>query len=255
MRVLLIPGHGDGDAGAVGNGYKEADLTREFAKLVQVELLKYTLVDVADTSKNWHKYICEQGNSFFFKYYDYVLEIHFNAVKKEAASDGKTKGTEIYITREEKGNSVEREILKGIKSIGFTNRGVKRKNYDLINHIKKQGVSAALLEVCFIDDIDDMKLYTTKKKEIAAAIAQGIAKGFGLSAVESEGEIEMTKDDVIAIIKEYEEEKAKAEAGKWAQSAFDKATKKGLLDGSAPQGPVSREMLAVVLNRLGALDR
>ena len=27
---LLIAGHGQGDPGAVGNGYKEADLTREF---------------------------------------------------------------------------------------------------------------------------------------------------------------------------------------------------------------------------------
>lgn len=182
-----------------------------------------------------------------------MLEIHFNANKKEATSDGKTKGTEIYITTAEKSDTVEREILKGIEGIGFTNRGVKRKNYALINRIKKQGVSAALLEVCFIDDIDDMKLYKTKKKEIAAAVAQGIVKGFGLSDVK--GEIELTKEDVIAIIEEYEAEKAKAEAGAWAQTAFDKATKKGLLDGSAPKGAVSREMLAVVLNRLGALDR
>lgn len=253
MKILLIPGHGDGDSGAVGNGCKEADLTREAAKLVRKELSQFAEVDIADTSKNWYKHICEQGNSFDFTPYKYVLEIHFNAIKKEATSDGKTKGTEIYITRSEKSDTVEREILKGISSIGFRNRGIKPKNFDLIHYIKKQGVSAALLEVCFIDDIDDMKLYKTKKKEIAAAIAQGIVRGFGLSAVK--GEIEMTKEDVIAIIEEYEAEKAKKEAGAWAKTAFDKATKKGILDGSAPKGPVSREMLAVVLNRLGALDR
>ena len=254
-KFLLIAGHGDGDPGATGNVYIESELTREIAKLVQKELSQFAEVDIADTSKNWYKHICKQGNSFDFTPYKYVLEFHFNANKKEATSDGKTKGTEIYITTAEKSDTVEREILKGIEGIGFTNRGVKHKNYALINRIKKQGVSAALLEVCFIDDIDDMKLYKTKKKEIAVAIAQGIVKGFGLSAVESEGEIEMTKEDVIAIIEEYEAEKAKAEAGAWAKTAFDKATKKGLLDGSAPKGAVSREMLAVVLNRLGALDR
>lgn len=255
MKILLIAGHGDGDSGAVGNGYKEADLTRETAKLVQKELSQFAEVDIADTSKNWYKHICKQGHSFDFTPYKYVLEFHFNASKKEATSDGKTKGTEIYITTAEKNDAVELEILRGIESIGYKNRGVKRKNYSLINHIKKQGVSAALLEVCFIDDIDDMRLYVEKKKEITKAIAQGIVKGFGLSAVESEGEIEMTKEEIIAIIEEYEAEKAKKEAGAWAKTAFDKATKKGILDGSAPKGPVSREMLAVVLNRLGALDR
>jgi hypothetical protein len=222
-------------------------------KLVQKELSQFAEVDIADTSKNWYKHICKQGNSFDFTPYDYVLESHFNASKKEVKGDGKTKGTEIYITTTERNDAVEREILKGIESIGFRNRGVIRKNYALINHIKKQGVSSALLEICFIDDIDDMKLYTSKKKEIAKAIAQGIVKGFGLSAVK--GEIELTKEDVIAIIEEYEAEKAKKEAGAWAKTAFDKATKKGLLDGSSPKTSVSREMLAVILNRLGALDK
>lgn len=253
MRILLISGHGDGDPGAVGNGYKEANLTREMTKLVKSELSQFAEVDIADTSKNWYKHICQQGHSFDFTPYDYVLENHFNSIEEYAISDGKTKGTEIYITRSEKNDTVEREILKGISSIGFKDRGVIKKNFDLINYIKKQGVSSALLEVCFISDADDMKLYKSKKKEIAKAIAQGIVKGFGLSAVK--GGIEMTKEEVIAIIEEYEAEKAKAEAGAWAKTAFDKATKKGILDGSAPKGPVSREMLAVVLNRLGALDR
>ena len=45
MRILLIPGHGDGDSGAVGTGYKEADLTREMVKLIASRLLRYCDVD------------------------------------------------------------------------------------------------------------------------------------------------------------------------------------------------------------------
>lgn len=41
MNILLIAGHGDGDSGAVGNGYKECDLTREFASLICSKLKKY----------------------------------------------------------------------------------------------------------------------------------------------------------------------------------------------------------------------
>jgi hypothetical protein len=39
------------------------------------------------------------------------------------------------------------------------------------------GTRAALLEVCFIDDTDDMKLYLAKKNEVVAAIA----KAFGVT--------------------------------------------------------------------------
>ena len=36
------------------------------------------------------------------------------------------------------------------------------------------------MEVCFIDDADDMKIYSAKKDAIAEAIIKGIVEGFGL---------------------------------------------------------------------------
>lgn len=175
MRILLIAGHGDGDCGAVGNGYKEADLTREVASLLKAELSGYADVTIADTNKNWYKYIIEKGNKFNFKAYHYVLEIHFNSSDKKSAN-----GTEIYVTSAEKSEVVEQNIVKGIRDIGFFNRGVKIKNFSLIWHIKNKGVSSALLEMCFISNVNDMKLYQNKKNEIVKAIAKGIADGFGL---------------------------------------------------------------------------
>ena len=73
--------------------------------------------------------------------------------------------------------------LRGVIGAG-TNRmniyTVRKATQGLANYIKKQGVSSALLEVCFINDTDDMKLYNAKKHEIAKAIAEGIAEGFKL---------------------------------------------------------------------------
>lgn len=176
MKILLIAGHGDGDCGAVGNGYKEADLTREVAKLLKEELSGYADVTIADTNKNWHKYICKQKHSFDFKPYDYVLEIHFNSFATNSAN-----GTEIYITTSEKSHGVETNIVKEISDIGFVNRGVKRKNYDVIWYVKKQGVSSALIELCFISNEKDIKLYQAKKNEIIKAMADGIISGFTLT--------------------------------------------------------------------------
>lgn len=175
-NILIIAGHGAGDCGAVGNGYKEADLTREVAKLLKAELDGYANVTIADTNKNWYEHL--KKHSFDFTPYDYVIEIHFNA--------GGGRGVEIYITEIEKTHGVETEIVKGISDIGFCNRGVKRKNFAVIAKAKNQGVSSALLEVCFIDNQYDVERYQAHKTEIAKAIAHGIIKGFGLEIKKDE---------------------------------------------------------------------
>lgn len=198
MKILLISGHGQGDPGACAFGYQEADLTRELVSLVRPKLSKYAEVTVFDTNKNPYKYF--KTNSFNFKKYDYVVEHHFNAAVDDRTGDGKTTGTEILIHTTEKGYSVENAILKRIEALGFRNRGVKtRNNLQNMNLCKgNQGVSYALIETCFIDDKDDMKLYEQKKEAIAEAIADGIAEGFKLSRKE---ESEMTLKDAKDILK------------------------------------------------------
>ena len=181
MKILLIAGHGDGDCGATGFGLKEADLTREMVNLTKPYLEGCAEVDIASPNKNWYDYICKKKNSFNFKPYNYVLEIHFNACVKDFKGNGYTTGTEAYVTYAEDGTTVEEGIVKNISALGLKNRGVIKKNWSLINYIKKQGVSSALLEICFIDDADDMAIYKAKKEEIAKAIAKGIIDGFKLT--------------------------------------------------------------------------
>jgi N-acetylmuramoyl-L-alanine amidase len=250
MKILLIAGHGESDPGAVGNGYKEADVAREVVKLIQKELNKYASTYVADINKNWYRYVIKNRNRLNYTAYDYVLEVHFNSGAGDLKGNGTTTGTEIFVTREEKAVAVEENIVRNIAKLGFKNRGVKRKNFDLINYVKKQGVSSALLEVCFIDDKDDMKLYTAKKQAIAQAVAKGIAEGFALT---EQGADDLTKADVIAIIKEYETEKAKEPAGTWSEKSVAKAKAKGIMDGTAPKSPATREQIAVILDRLNLL--
>lgn len=185
MNILLIAGHGNGDPGAVKLGYEEAAEARKLLPIIQKHLSPYANVTIADTSIGWYRHICTNGNSFNFRPYDYVLEIHFNAAANDAKGNGKTTGSEIYVTMSEKVVAVEENILKGMEILGFKNRGVKAKNYGLISYIKKQGVSAALMEICFLDDRDDMNLYEAKKNEIGLAIAEGIARGYKLTKEDS----------------------------------------------------------------------
>lgn len=66
-------------------------------------------------------------------------------------------------------------------------------------------------------------------------------------------EDDMTKEEVIKIIQEYEAQKSKAPVSTWAKSAWDKAKKKGIMDGSAPKSTPTREQIAAILDRLGLL--
>ena len=201
MKILLISGHGAGDPGAIGtcNGktYKEADLTREVVTALAAKLKGFADVTVYDQSRNaYTDYKNGVLNSRAkFEGYDFVLEVHFNAFKVDSG-DGKTKGVEIFAKA---GSDIEGNIVKNIAALGFTNRGVKSNSFAVINTARSKGARAALLEVCFIDDADDMKLYLAKKNDIIVAIV----KGFGFN-VSSEPAKEQTKVETpVKIVDHY----------------------------------------------------
>ena len=186
MKVLLIAGHGAGDSGAVGNGYKEADLTRKIVAAIEPKLKKYCSVGVYPTSRNAYDDV--QNGTFAnhvpggIRSYNYVFEVHLNSSADDPDGNGVTTGTEIYITSAEEGYTVETAILKNVCSMGFRNRGVKRKDFSVIATCKNYGVSSALLESCFIDDQDDVDLLVPNIDKLAQKVVDGIAEGFGLMA-------------------------------------------------------------------------
>lgn len=186
MKVLLIAGHGAGDSGAVGNGYKEADLTRKIVAAIEPKLKKYCSVGVYPTSRNAYDDV--QNGTFAnhvpggIRSYNYVFEVHLNSSADDPDGNGVTTGTEIYITSAEEEYTVETAILENVCSMGFRNRGVKRKDFSVIATCKNYGVSSALLESCFIDDQDDVDLLVPNIGKLAQKVVDGIAEGFGLKA-------------------------------------------------------------------------
>lgn len=180
MKILLISGHGAGDPGAVSQFGKEADETIYMVEEIKKTLSAYAQVDLYPTGRNAYKDAKAGKLAVNFGNYNYVLEVHFNSGAADLKGNGRTTGTEIYVTTAEKTVGVETKIVQSIAALGFKNRGVKRTNFTVIYRAKAAGVSSALLEVCFIDDKDDMSAYEAKKTQIAAAVANAIATQFGL---------------------------------------------------------------------------
>lgn len=107
---------------------------------------------------------------------DLDISIHLNSGRSDRKGDSKVGGCEVLVTSDtgiKKTSSAA--IRKNMKALGFTDRGTKLNNgLYFLNHTKAKAI---LVEVCFVDDKDDYKLY--KKlgaKKIAKAIADGIMK-------------------------------------------------------------------------------
>ena len=250
MNVFLIAGHGGGDSGAVAGGYRESELTREVTELIPAYLSPYANVTVGDTGRDWFTWL--KNNRFDFRPFDYVLEIHFNSGANDLEGDGRVTGTEIYVTTSENQITVEQNILMQMEQIGFTNRGVKRKNFSMISKVKAQGVSSALLEVGFLDDRDDMALYQMEKNAVAEAVAAGIIDGFGLNA---NGLNKSQYDELSQRISLLESKLSEAEMiynyidenmPVWARPTIQKLVDKGWLRGNADgELGLSEEMLRI----------
>lgn len=231
-EFLLIAGHGGNDPGACNGRYKEAALTRELVSNLYYYLSKYAKVQVFDTLKDCYTYL--KSNSFNFKRYTYVLEVHFNA--------GGGKGCEVLVHANEQGVSVEEKILAAVTSFGFANRGIKHRTNLLVqNTVHAQGVSHALLEVCFIDSGADMLMYEQNKSAISKSIGDAILDGFG---------IEKEDDDMKDICNSIND------VPDYAKPTIEKLVNAKVLLGDEKGLNLSEDLIRilVILDRAGAFD-
>ena len=65
---------------------------------------------------------------------------------------------------------------------------------------------------------------------------------------------EVTQEQFNAMMEVYLRQQREKKASDWSAEAWEKAKSAGVLDGTAPQAPLSREQAALVLDRLGLMD-
>jgi N-acetylmuramoyl-L-alanine amidase len=168
-KIFLSAGHGGVDSGAVGNGYIERDLTIDLRNHVVRELKALGIVPSIDDDKNaLAQTLAWLRGKFGSK--DILLDLHWNA-----AANPEAKGSEVIIP--DISSQFEKDLAKALLNVftevGFRDRGVKA---EALTARKKLGwmrpaAENVLIEVCFISNLTDMKLYEANKKNIAKKIA------------------------------------------------------------------------------------
>lgn len=191
---MIIKAHaGHNPDGKIGSGavglIKESTEARKVTKLV-VKYLRQAGHKVYNNTVNNGKNQTDILNKLIAKINksacDLVASIHFNSGANDAKGNGDTTGTEVLVyALNQKPRSFANHILSEISKLGFDSRGVKaRPELAILNQSK---APALLVECCFVDDKDDVKLYDAEK--MAQAITLGILNSLDLQKYQAKKKI------------------------------------------------------------------
>ena len=168
-KIFIDPGHGGNDSGAVGiNNLLEKDINLSVAKKVQDLLKSKGLEVILSRTNDKTLSLNDRTSAANSSKADCFISIHCNAFNGEAC------GVETYsysTNTNDLATDIHEELLK---SKCYTkNRGTKTANFYVI---KNTNMRACLIELGFIDNIEDSKLLLQKQDNLAEAIARGICK-------------------------------------------------------------------------------
>jgi N-acetylmuramoyl-L-alanine amidase len=172
-KIILSAGHGGKDPGASGNNYIERDLAIELRDMVVAELQKEGIEPLTDSNTNALSQTLAWLRGKFSKR-DILVDIHWNA-----SANAEAKGSEVIVP--DNASQFEQDLasylLKIFAFVGFKDRGIRPEKLTARRSLAwmKADAETVLIEVCFITNLTDMKLYQANKWGIARKIA-GVLK-------------------------------------------------------------------------------
>lgn len=214
--IGLDAGHGGSSSGTfsvntVSDGLFEKDFALEQALLIEKHLLRngFEVIMTRHTDINPGN-VSERAEMLAKAGADFSLSVHFNGFDKESAN-----GAEVFVPHKEKFAGIESGFYKILgkyfrirapfaRSNSFYDRNLifdKRLNtekrcFDAVSDEKdyfgfirtswEKGVSADLIEICFLTNRRDFETYLENREKIAEEIAKSIAEGFGEEFVPEE---------------------------------------------------------------------
>ena len=237
-RIVLDPGHGGRDPGAIGpSGTKEKDVNLAVARLLAKEL-SYFARPIMTREVDEHRELWERTTLANTVTADLFISIHCNSAKNPDAC-----GTETYVYRfGGEAEKLAREVqVKLVAALKTKDRGVKEKSLHVCRETK---MPAILVELGFISHADEERRLASPEfqKAAARAIVQGVADYLGVSLQQSEA-----KED---------ESMFQDTKGHWAEKEIEAAVNLGLVakgDKFRPDDPLTRAEAVVLLMRLHRL--
>lgn len=223
IKIGLDAGHGGSSTGTFSintaiDGLYEKDYALELVKLID-KYLKLNgfgtyLTRTEDVNPG---NVSVRARKCSLALCNFALSVHFNGFDNESAN-----GTECYVPYEETAASIEvgfkkvlteyfkerkpfaracgphskNEILDkklNEKKATFEATSTKKDYFGFIRDCWKEGISADLIEICFLTNKKDFETYQKNKEEIAKGIARSIVEAYGETFKEGETVVEKPK--------------------------------------------------------------
>lgn len=177
--IILDPGHGGSDPGAVGNGLKEKDLNLAISLATRDELKNYNCTVKMVRTKD--VYVSLSARAAMGKGADLFVSQHNNAFTSSNARGFETfchSGTLLPPTLGYR-NVIHDTISPYLKGLGVPDRGKKRYNHYIT---REPACPTVLVEYLFVTNATDAVLLKKSAvlKELGRLTAVGIVKALGL---------------------------------------------------------------------------
>lgn len=174
FKVFINPGHDrQFDPGAIGiNGTTEAEVVFAVGDLLKDKLEEDGIDVVGFIQSDNLNYVVAKANQSGA---DLFVSIHCNCF------NGKASGTETFfcdmsVLGEKYSKIVQKKL---ISQIGTVDRGVKNDTQSAVGYLfvlRCTSMPAILVELAFIDNVNDHEILVNKQEELAKAIADGISE-------------------------------------------------------------------------------
>lgn len=233
--VCLDPGHGPGNVNGSPDGtYKEWEFTWDMAQRIKPLLEAQGVGVVLTKTADNYPSLTERANISNKATPDCFVSIHTNAYGEGGWSSAS--GLEIYTSAgpmTAQRNVLASELVNAFHVVGVSLRSEPIK-HEMYTVLAKTDAPACLIEYGFHTNKADVEyLKDTKYRDkLAEATAKGICTYLS---------VDWKKDEPVS---DWEQER---------DEAWQAAKEAGILDGTRPEDPVTRQELAVVLDRLNLI--
>lgn len=229
MKVFLDPGHGGKDPGAVGNGLQEKDIILPVTLKTGAILKQHGLNVLYSRTTDIFVGLSERARMANAAKANIFVSLHCNAATNIGARGVETYNYPGSVQGAKLARAVQDSLVQS--KIFSHNRGVKVANFAVL---RESIMPAALVELGFISNAQDAQILKGCQADMAQAVAKGILSYLGLA---------VNKGGVA-------EGGTKEQPSAWAKDAWEWAKRKGYFDGTRPQDNITREELAVIIQRL-----
>lgn len=187
--IIIDPGHGGPDGGAIGGKIQEKDIALKVAFKLRdylqgqgalVQLIREADVDLAsENTRGYSKRKVEdlQNRVQFINESeaDFFVSIHLNAIPSSRWSGAQTFYNPIYTENEASAKFIQDELRINLQNT--TRKAKPINNVYLLKNAKKPGV---LVEIGFLSNLEERSLLVQDKyqEKVAASVYKGILRYF-----------------------------------------------------------------------------